>query len=63
MKNDDSCCKGGSNKNFKGSKCQCMEEFDDKEVIEVEESSGCCGGHGMKEEKSASCGSGGCGCC
>ena len=26
MKGDDSCCQGGSNKNFKGSSCECAEE-------------------------------------
>ena len=26
MKGDDSCCQGGSNKNFKGSSCECASE-------------------------------------
>ncbi len=50
MKNDDSCCQQGKNKNFKGSKCGCMEELEEEktEVIKVEEESescGCCHGH------------------
>ena len=53
MKGDDSCCQSGMNKNFKGSKCDCMEEVETpKKVkgkkIEMKEEShgcGCCGGH------------------
>lgn len=39
MKGDDSCCQNGKNKNFKGAKCQCMEELEEEkaEVVEVEE--------------------------
>lgn len=47
MKNDDSCCQQGANKNFKGSKCMCMEELEEeKEVVEAKEESHSCGCHG-----------------
>ncbi|MBS3171946.1 hypothetical protein J4449_05050 [Candidatus Woesearchaeota archaeon] len=50
MKDDDSCCQQGANKNFKGSKCQCMGELEEEKnkVIETEEESHgctCCHGH------------------
>lgn len=47
MKNDDSCCQQGKNKNFKGSKCMCMEESEEDKVEIVEEETGCacCHGH------------------
>jgi hypothetical protein len=43
MKNDDSCCQQGKNKDFKGSKCGCTEELDEEktEAVEVEEDHGC----------------------
>ena len=49
MKNDDSCCQQGKNKDFKGSKCQCTEELeeDKTECVEAKEDHGCacCHGH------------------
>ncbi len=44
MKGDDSCCQSGENKNFKGSKCRCMEDLEEEnKIVENEEESGCCG--------------------
>ena len=61
MKNDDSCCQSGANKNFKGNKCGCSDVEIEKGAIVTEDDQGCCG-NDMKEEKVESCGSGGCGC-
>ncbi|MEK6936966.1 MAG: hypothetical protein AABW58_02750 [Nanoarchaeota archaeon] len=41
MKNDDSCCQQGANKNFKGSKCMCTEELEEEKTKVEEESHGC----------------------
>ena len=63
MKNDDSCCQSGKNKNFKGTKCECSEDEMNEKMTVMEEDTGCCSGHEMEEEKGGCCGgNGGCGC-
>ena len=62
MKNDDSCCQGGSNKNFKGSSCGCKEESSGCGCMEEVEmptnkTAKVKGKMAMKKESSGCCGS------